>query len=434
MKRVIRVLETILPMGLLLVLLAIGMSIGFAMIIAGLLGIAMMTSFDVGTSLLATGPHSTTQSFSLTTIPMFILMAMFLSNSTVITQMFTAAKAWLGRMPGGLAIASIGAGAGLGAMSGSSIAATASLAGTTVPEMRKNGYSERLSLGAVASAGTLAPMIPPSLVLIIYGVATETSISALFVAGIIPGLMIAALYMIVIAAWQLLRPEIAPKAPKISWAERFRSLTGVVPALLLIIFVLGGIYSGVVTATEGGALGAIGALIVGWVFGGLRGTGVIQALRRTAELTAALFIIVIGASILTQYITLTGLTQDLVSAVEQAGLPPLLILVIILIVYLVLGMFLDSAGMLLLTLPVFFPLVVSLGYDPIWFGILVALACEAGLLTPPVGMNVYITAATAGGKIADGFRGVVPFYGAMIVMAVLLIMFPQIATFLPSLR
>jgi C4-dicarboxylate transporter, DctM subunit len=427
-------LEILLPLALLLALLAIGMSIGFAMAIVGFLGIAMMTGFDIGAALLATGPYSTTQSFSLTTIPMFILMAMFLNNSTVITQLFTAAKAWLGRLPGGLAIASIGAGAGLGAMSGSSVAATASLAGTTVPEMRRSGYSERLSLGAVASAGTLAPMIPPSLVLIVYGVATETSISDLFVAGVIPGLMIAVLYMAVIVIWQLLRPEIAPKAPKVSWGERFRALTGVGPALLLIAIVLGGIYSGVVTATEGGAIGAVGALLVGWFFGGLRGQGVLKALRRTVELTAALFIIVIGASILTQYITLTGLTQDLASFVERSGFPPLLILVIIILVYLVLGMFLDSAGMMLLTLPVFFPLVMSLGYDPVWFGILVALTCEAGLLTPPVGMNVYVTAATAGGRIADGFRGVMPFYGAMILMAVLLIMLPEIATFLPSLR
>lgn len=427
-------LEIVLPLGLLLVLLAVGMSIGFAMIVVGLLGIAMMTGFDIGAALLATSPYATTQSFSLTTIPMFILMAMLLDNSSVITQLFSAAKAWLGRLPGGLAIASIGAGAGLGAMSGSSVAATASLAGTTVPEMRKSGYSERLSLGAVASAGTLAPMIPPSLVLIVYGVATETSISDLFVAGIIPGLMIAALYMAVIAVWRLVRPEIAPMAPSVSWGERFRSLIGVGPALLLIVLVLGGIYTGIVTATEGGALGAVGALLVGWIFGELRGKGVMKALRRTVELTAALFIIVIGASILTQYITLTGLTQDLASFVERAGFPPWLVLTIIILVYLVLGMFLDSAGMMLLTLPVFFPLVVGLGYDPVWFGILVALTCEAGLLTPPVGMNVYITAATAGGKIADGFRGVMPFYGAMIVMAVLLIAFPEIATFLPSLR
>lgn len=429
-----KLLEIVLPLALLLLLLGIGMSIGFAMIVSGLVGIVMLTDFSVGASLLATGPHTTTQSFSLTTIPMFILMAMFLSQSTVITQLFSAAKAWLGRLPGGLAIASIGAGAGLGAMSGSSIAATASLAGTTVPEMRKAGYSERLSLGSVASAGTLAPMIPPSLVLIIYGVATETSVSDLFMAGIIPGLMIAALYMTVIAAWQLLRPEVAPKVVKISWTERFRSLIGVFPALLLIVVVLVGIYTGWVTATEGGALGAIGALLVGWAFGGLRGAGVLVALRKTVELTASLFIIVIGAAILTQYITLTGVTQQLADFIERAGFPPLLVIIIILLVYLVLGMFLDSAGMMLLTLPVFFPLVMSFGYDPIWFGILVALTCEAGLLTPPVGMNVYITAATAGGRIDDGFRGVMPFYGAMIFMAVVLLMFPQIATFLPSLR
>lgn len=427
-------LEIILPTALLLLLLALGLSIGFAMVITGLVGIAMLTSFDVGVALLATGPHAATQSFSLTTIPMFILMAEFLSGSTIINQLFTAAKAWLGRLPGGLAIASIGTGAGLGAMSGSSIAATASLAGTTVPEMRKAGYSERLSLGSVASAGTLAPMIPPSLVLIIYGVATETSISDLFAAGIIPGLMIAALYALVIGIWQTLRPEIAPKAPKASWSLRFSSLVGVGPALLLIILVLGGIYTGMVTATEGGSIGAVGALIIGMLFGKLRWEGIKRALRRTVQLTASLFIIVIGAKLFTQYVTLSGLTQELVAFIERVGFPPLVVLIIIIVVYLILGMFLDSSGMMLLTLPVFFPLVMGFGYDPVWFGILVALTCEAGLLTPPVGMNVYVTTATAGGKLVDGFRGVTPFYGAMIVMAILLIAFPEIATFLPSLR
>ncbi|WP_435110967.1 TRAP transporter large permease [Nocardiopsis synnemataformans] len=426
-------LEILLPTALLLVLLTLGTPVGFAMIVTGLLGIAMIWGPDAGLALLATGPRAATQSFTMTAIPLFILMAEFLGASTVIRQMFGTARAWLGRLPGGLAVASVGAGAGMGALSGSSIAATASLAGTTVPEMRKSGYSEKLALGAVASAGTLAPMIPPSLVLIIYGVTTETSIADLFTAGIIPGLVLAFLYCLVIAGWQLLRPEIAPKGPKVSWSERFRSLTGTAPALLLIALVLGGIYSGLVTATEAGALGALGALVVGAAFGGLRREGIVRAMRRTIELTATLFIIIIGAKLFTQYVTLTGMTQSLSQFVQDAGFPPLLIILIIMLVYIALGAFLDSAGMMLLTLPVFFPLVVGLGYDPVWFGILVALTCEVGLLSPPVGMNVYVTVASGGGRLGDGFRGVTPFYGACLVMALLLVAFPDIATFLPSL-
>lgn len=427
-------LEIIVPLTLLLALLALGTPVGFAMIGTGLLGIAMIWDLGSGLALLATGPRAATQSFTMAAIPLFILMAEFLGASTVIKQIFETARAWLGRLPGGLAVASVGAGAGMGALSGSSIAATASLAGTTVPEMRQSGYSERLSLGAVASAGTLAPMIPPSLVLIIYGVTTETSIADLFAAGIVPGLILAVLYCLVIIIWQLLKPEIAPKGPKTSWSERFRSLTGTVPALLLIVFVLGGIYTGIVTATEAGALGALGALVVGLLFGQLKREGILRALRRTVELTATLFIIIIGAKIFTQYVTLTGVTQSLSEYVQNAGFPPLLIILIIVLVYIVLGSFLDSAGMMLLTLPVFFPLVVSLGYDPIWFGILVALTCEVGLLTPPVGMNVYVTVASGGGRLGDGFWGVMPFYAACIVMAALLIAFPEIATFLPSLN
>lgn len=425
--------ELLIPTVLLLVLLALAVPIGFAMIVTGVIGLTLMVDLDFAADLLTTGPHASTQSYSMTTVPMFVLMALFLGESTIIKQLFRTASNWIGRWPGGLALASIATGAGVGAMSGSSIAATASLSGTTVPEMRRAGYSEPLALGAVASAGTLAPMIPPSLVLIIYGVATETSISDLFAAGIIPGLMIAALYGVVVVGWQILRPEVAPKAAKVSWPTRIRSLSGVIPSLILVIMVLGSIYSGIMTATEGGAMGAFGALLVGVVFGGLRAPGIWKAIRRTVELTASLFLIVIGAGIFTQYVTVTGITQQLSLWIQEAGIAPVMVIAIIFVLYLVLGAFLDSAGMMLLTLPVFFPLVESLGFDAIWFGIVVALACEAGLLTPPVGMNVYVTAATTGGSIIDGFKGVTPFYVAILLMGVLLVMFPGIATWLPSL-
>lgn len=427
-------IEFLIPLVILAVLLYIGTPVGFAMAGAGVVGIAMLTSLDTSLALLATGPHTSTQSFSLTAVPMFILMSEFLGASTLVVRLFDTARAWVGRVPGGLAVASIGAGAGMGALSGSSVAATASLAGTTLPEMRKSGYSERLALGSVASAGTLATLIPPSVPLLIYGITTETSIIDLFTAGIIPGIILAVVFAGVVVGWQRMRPDIAPMGPRTTWGERGSSLVHTLPAILLIILVLGGMYSGIVTSSEAGAIGAIGALVVGMAFGGLRGKGMVAALRRTAELTAAIFIIVIGAKLFSQFMTLSGVTQNLADFVSEAGFPPLLVLVIILLVYAVLGCFMDGLGMMLLTLPVFFPLVTDLGYDAVWFGIIIALVIELGLITPPVGLNVYVTVGSGRGDLGAAFRGVTRFYVAVVILVVLLIAFPEIATWLPSLR
>lgn len=427
-------IDLIAPMLILAVLLYIGTPVGFAMAAAGVVGIASLTNLDVALALLATGPHTSTQSFSLTAVPMFILMAEFLGASTLVAKLFDTARAWFGRVPGGLAVASIGAGAGMGALSGSSVAATASLSGTTVPEMRKSGYSERLALGSVASAGTLATLIPPSVPLLIYGITTETSIIDVFTAGIIPGVILAVLFVGVVVVWQRMRPEIAPISPGTPWAERLASLVHTLPAVLLVVLVLGGMYSGIVTSSEAGAIGAIGALLVGMAFGGLRGKGIIAALRRTAELTAAIFIIVIGAKIFSQFMTLSGVTQSLAEFVSEGGFPPLLVLVVILLVYAVLGCFMDGLGMMLLTLPVFFPLIVELGYDPVWFGVIIAVVIELGLITPPVGLNVYVTVGSGKGDLGAAFRGVTRFYVAVVFLVVLLIAFPDIATWLPSLR
>lgn len=427
-------IAVLIPLIILGALLVIGTPVGFAMAAAGMVGIAMLTTLDVSLAILATGPHTATQSFSLTAVPMFILMAELLGASTLVVRLFDTARAWFGRVPGGLAVASVGAGAGMGALSGSSVAATASLAGTTVPEMRKSGYDERLSLGSVASAGTLATLIPPSVPLLIYGITTETSIIDVFTAGIIPGIVLALTFAIVIFVWQRMRPEIAPIGPKVSWAERLASLTSILPAIILVALVLGGMYGGIFTASEAGAVGAIGALIVSIAFGGLRWRGIVTALRRTAELTATIFIIVIGAKIFSQYMTLTGITQGLAEFVRDGAFPPLMVLIVILLVYAVLGCFMDGLGMMLLTLPVFFPLITELGYDPVWFGIVIALVIELGLITPPVGLNVYVTVSSGKGDLGAAFRGVTRFYVAVVAVVALLIIFPDIALFLPAMR
>ncbi|MBV6759095.1 TRAP transporter large permease [Rhodococcus opacus] len=426
--------ELLAPVVLLIALLAIGTPVGFAMAGAGIVGLWAIDGFETPAALLATGPHGATQGFSLTALPMFILMAEFLGASTIVGRMFDAARAWLGRLPGGLALASVGAGAGMGTISGSSVAATASLSRICIPEMRKSGYDDRLSLSSVASAGTLAVMIPPSVPLLMYGITTETSIVDLFAAGIIPGIVLGVLFMVTIVVWQKLRPAVAPATAETTWRERIETLKHSGPALVLVVLVLGGMYSGIVTATEAGAVGAFGAVIVAYLFGGLRWKGMVGALRRTAEITAAVFIIVIGAKLFTQFLTLTGVTQNLTSAIKDAGIPPLLVIMLIFVVYAVLGCFMDGLGMMLLTLPVFFPLVVGLGYDPIWFGIMVALVIELGLITPPVGINVYIASGASGGNLGLAFKGVTRFYLAAVATVILLVAFPSMATFLPSLR
>ncbi|MGX7729351.1 TRAP transporter large permease [Rhodococcus sp. 2H158] len=426
--------EVLGPVLVLIVLLALGTPVGFAMAGAGIAGLWAIDGFDTPAALLSTGPHGATQSFSLTALPMFILMAEFLGASTIVGRLFDAARAWFGRLPGGLAIASVGAGAGMGTISGSSVAATASLSRICIPEMRKSGYHDRLSLSSVASSGTLAVMIPPSVPLLMYGITTETSIVDLFTAGIVPGIILGLLFVGTIVVWQRMRPEIAPPTPETTWRERLESVRHTGPAILLVTLVLGGMYSGIVTATEAGAVGAFGALIVAMIFGGLRWNGILTSLRRTAEITAAVFIIVIGAKLFTQFLTLTGVTQSLTETIKESGIPPLLVIVLVFLVYAVLGCFMDGLGMMLLTLPVFFPLVVGLGYDPIWFGIMVVLVIELGLITPPVGINVYVASGASGGDLGVAFRGVTRFYLAAVATAALIIAFPTIVTFLPSLR
>jgi C4-dicarboxylate transporter, DctM subunit len=427
------ILQLIIPFVLLLVLLAIGTPVAFAMLLAGGLGLLMVANFDVTFALFELTPHATTTTISYSVIPMFILMAEFLSESSIASRLFVTARAWTGRMPGGLAASTIAAGTAMGTISGSSLATTSTLARVAVREMRRVGYDERLSLSSAASGGVIAALIPPSMMLIIYGVATETSISGLFAAGVLPGLLQAGLFVALIAVWVKLRPSLAPPPTSTTWREKFASLKNTGPAILLIIMVLGGIYSGLVTVFEAGALGALGALIVAVLFGGLRFQGARVALTRAMESTAAIFFVIIGAKVFAQYVTLTGITQSLAAGIAEAGLPPLVVLIAILSLYFFMGMFMDSIGMMLLTLPIVFPLIVSLDYDPIWFGVIVVLMIEIGLLTPPLGMNVFMATSVAKADVRPAFAGAVRFVGVSLLTVVILIAAPGVATFLPGL-
>ncbi|WP_313137731.1 TRAP transporter large permease [Paracoccus jeotgali] len=419
---------------LLVALICVGAPIAFALIIVGTGGLFLQLGTMPTYGILMTSPYRSSASFLLTTIPMFILMAEFLASSSMARDIFRAGHVWLGRARGGMAIATTLASALLAALLGSSPAAAATMASIAVPEMRKYGYDDRLSLGIVASAGTLAVIIPPSVVLILYGILTENSIGRLFVAGLVPGIMTAVGYILLVNIWTRVNTSLAPQAEQqFTRAERIATLRPVLPALLLIVVVLGGIYSGFVTPSEAGALGAFGALVIGIAAGNLRGEGIVSALRRTSRTTAMIFAIVIAASIFGYYLTSTQVAQNTIVWVEESGFAPLTVLIALLAVYLLLGAFLDPVSILVLTLPLSYPLVTQLGYDGIWFGVIATKMIEIGLITPPVGINVFVTAGAVNASLRDAFLGAMRFLIVDVVVIILLIAFPELVTYLPNL-
>lgn len=422
-----------LVMVLLVALIAFGMPIAFSLAVSGAVGMYLTAGFDPMLGVLKTTPYRTAASFLLSTVPLFILMAELLARGSIVRNLYRACYLWMGHIRGGLALAAIAANVGFAVLSGSSTAAAAAMSRISMPEMRRYGYSDSFALGVIAIGGTLSILIPPSLPLILYGVMTETSIGKLFLAGILPGILTAGVYIVVILIQVRRRPDIAPATERHSWSERFSALPSTWPALLLVTVVLGGIYSGAMTATEAAAVGASGALIISVAFGGLRGKGLKEAFASTLRTTSMIFAIIIGAMIFGYFLAITQMPEALVEAVGQLPLPNWAILLIIIALYLVLGFFIDQIAIIVLTLPLIFPLIVSLGYDPVWFGIIVTKTAEMGLVTPPLGMNVFVACGATRSRIEDGFRGIVPFLIGDAVVMVVLILVPEIVTVLPNL-
>ncbi len=419
---------------LLVVLILVGAPIAYSLLIVAVGGLLMQLGPLPTLGILQTSPYRSSASFLLTTIPMFVLMAEFLAGGRMARDIFRAGHVWLGHMRGGMAVATTVASALLAALLGSSPAAAATMSSIAVPEMRKYGYDDRLSLGIVASAGTLAVIIPPSLILILYGILTENSIGQLFVAGLVPGIMTAVGYLLLVNIWTRIEPSIAPVAEqRFTREDKIATLRPVLPALLLIAVVLGGIYSGFVTPSEAGALGAFGAFVIGVVFSGLRRKGILGALERTARTTSMIFAIIIAASIFGYYLTSTQVAQNAILWVQDSQFSALTVLIAVLFVYLILGAFLDPVSILVLTLPLAYPLIISLGYDAIWFGIIATKMIEIGLVTPPVGINVFVTAGAINANLRDAFAGAIRFILVDIIVVALLITFPEIVTFLPNL-
>ncbi len=423
---------------MMLVLIGLRVPIGVAMGGVAFLGLWYLRNFNVALSVLRDTPFVFAANWDLSAIPMFLLMGAIASNTGIGAGLFRAAYAWFGRLPGGLAVATNWACAGFGAASGSSIAAAAVMARLSVPEMIKNKYDKALATGVCASGGTLDALIPPSILFVVYGVFAEVSISKLLLAGIIPGLLTAGVYMIMIVARCWLNPKLGPPVEFASndamWKERWASLRDIWPILILIVAVMGGLYWGVVSPTESGAAGALIATMVGILQGKLSLKGFIDSFKDAIGTTAQLFFIGIGAVIYTKFLALSGSSQLMVEMVGQWALDPLLLVIAVSIIYLILGMFLDPLGMILLTIPVFVPMFMALNLDLVWFGVLVVKYIGIGLLTPPVGFNIYVVAGALNNQIplATIFRGCFWFLGCEVIIMTLLIAFPQISLWLPS--
>lgn len=418
----------------LLVLLAIRVPIAIALGSVSIIGLIIVRGPTAALGVFADLPMEFGASWSLSTIPMFLLMGSIAYNTGMTASLFDAAKLWLSRLPGGLAVATNFAAAGFAAASGSSLATAATMGRLAIPEMLKAKYDPALATGAVAAAGTLGALIPPSIMFVIYGWYTETSIARLLIAGILPGLLTAAIYSAMIIIRCSANPDLAPRIKdKVSWSERFRVLGKIWPIPFLVLLVVGTLFSGIATSTEAAALGALFAILIALVQGNLTWKAMKISVVEALESTATIFFVAISAMLLTRFLAFAGLPTLLAAQVAGLGLDPITIILGVSVLYLVLGCFLDPLGVLLLTLPIILPIFEAAHIDPIWAGVIVVKYLEIGLLTPPVGMNVYVVKGVVGDSVPlqTIFRGVLWFLAAEAVIMTLLIVFPAISTYLP---
>lgn len=425
---------TIVSIVLLVFLFLLRMPVAYAMALIGFLGFSYVVSVDGGLSLLAKDFWVLFSSYSLTVVPMFVFMGTLAFHSGMGGRLYNAAHKFFAQMRGGLAVSTIMACAGFGAMCGSTIAGAAAMGKVTLPEMKRFRYDDSLATGCVASAGSLAILIPPSTVLIIYGIMTGESIGKLFAAGILPGLLLTALFIITVLILCRFRPSLAPPGDEATWKERIASLSGVIEMLILFLLVIGGLFVGWFTPTESGAVGAIGTLIIAMVRRTLSWQGFLTSLSETTRITAMVFLIVAGATIFGRFMAVTRVPFELSEWVGGLGMSPYVIMGFIIFGYLIGGCFMDSLALITLTVPILYPVILKLGFDPIWFGVIIVLVGEMGVITPPVGINVYIIKGVAGDvPLETIFKGIFPFLGAIVLCTAILIAFPQIALVLPKL-
>lgn len=422
--------------AVLLVLILLRIPIGISLITVSFGGIWMLLGARPAWGILTAIPYDFASSWALTSVPMFLLMGFFCYHAGLTTGLFEAARKWLSVLPGGLAIASVFGSAGFAAVTGSSVACAAAMGKIAVPEMMRYGYDSRLSTGTVAAAGTIGALIPPSIIMIIYGIFAQVPITQLFLGGIVAGLLTAAGYVTVIVVISLLRPELAPRVEdRVSLSERMAALREVWPVLLLIAGVFGGLFSGVFTPTEAGTAGALFSVVISAAKRTLNWSAFWEALDETARTTAAIFVIAIGASLLTRFLTLSGAAKFLSAYVISLGADPLTLMLGIALMYLILGMFLEPIGAMLLTIPVLLPIMDSTGLSLVWFGVVLTKFLEIGMITPPIGLNVFVIKGVVGELVSTTriFHGVLWFLLSDLIVVAALMAFPQIVLYLPSL-
>jgi len=420
--------------AVLLMLVFLRLPIAFAMGLVGFVGFALQTNIKASLSMVGRLVIDTGQDYGLSVVPLFILMGLFVNRAGLSSELYRASYAFLGHFRGGLAMATIVACGGFSAICGSSLATAATMSRVAMPPMREYGYSDGLATASIAAGGTLGILIPPSVILVIYGLLTEQSIGKLFIAGIVPGLLGIGFYLLAIRFTVARRPEAGPAGERSSWAERIAALRGVWAVLLLFFMVIGGIYGGVFTPTEAAGIGAGGAFLIALMRRALGWQDLFDVLMDAARTTAMLFSVLIGALIFSNFVNRAGLPDALLGLVTGFDVSPIMVLCMILLVYIVLGCVFESLSMLLLTVPIFFPLVQSLGFDLIWFGIVVVVVTEISLITPPVGLNVFVLRGVLG-DVSTGtiFRGVTPFWVVDILRLALLVLVPALSLWLPSL-
>jgi len=424
----------IIGFGMLMVFLLLKMPIGMAMALIGFLGMVFLSNrLSAPLSILGVAPYYTTASFIIAVVPLFILMGELAFYSGISKDLFEAANKWLGRLPGGLGMAAVAGCAGFAAVCGDSMSTAVTMGAVSLPEMKKRKYNDSLSTGCLAAGGTLGILIPPSVGFIFYAIITEESVGKLFIAGILPGLLMAALFMLCIYLMAKIKPSLAPRGDRTSFKEKLISLKGVVPMLLLFILILGGIIGGIFSPTEGGGIGVIGAFLYALVRRRISMQNLNKAFHETAKLTTKLLMILIGVGILGYFLAATRMPFILSSFVTELPYGRNVILFSVLTLFILLGCLMNVIPMILLTLPAIYPSIQALGFDPIWFGVITVIVMEMGQITPPIGVNVFALSSIAEDVPMDRiFKGVLPFFICMILCVFILIGFPSIATFLPN--
>ncbi len=423
----------ILAFAALFVMLILTVPIGFAMGLCGLAGMSMIIGLSPSLSLFGTTVYETTVTYDLSIVPLFVLMGAVASRSGLSKELYGAFNAWFGAFRGGLALATVGACGAFAAICGSSVATAATMSKVALPEMKRYKYGESIATGSVAAGGIIGILIPPSVVLVLYGVLTETSIGDLFIAGFLPGILTILGFMLVIVIVTRIYPDIGPAGEKVSLGEKFAALGRTWAIILLFALVIGGIYFGIFTPTEAAGIGAVGAFVISALRRRLTMQNTRDALMETVKTTAMIFSILIGALTLNNLMVFSGIAGALSGFVSGLDMHPMLVMAIILLIYLVMGCFLDALAMILLTVPIFFPIITDLGFDPVWFGVIVVMVVELGLITPPIGMNVFVIKGMVPDvKLSSIYLGVIPFVIAQFVLIILVFLIPDIALWLPE--